>query len=29
MRPSLCVSFEAKATVDFFASPPITPDLLP
>jgi uncharacterized protein (DUF2236 family) len=29
MRPSLCVSFEAKATVDFVASPPVTRELLP
>ena len=29
MRPSLCVSLEAKATVDFVVSPPLSVELLP
>jgi uncharacterized protein (DUF2236 family) len=29
MRPSLCVSLEAKATIDFVVSPPLTKELLP
>jgi uncharacterized protein (DUF2236 family) len=29
MLPSLCVSMQAKETIDFVASPPITRDLLP
>ncbi|HEV3000417.1 MAG TPA: oxygenase MpaB family protein [Solirubrobacteraceae bacterium] len=29
MRPQLCVSHEAKLTIDFVASPPLTRELLP